>query len=333
MRECMLGLTALLALSLMACSGEAWLKAFPEEEKLCEAGDRRCKVGEVSCVVGYDGDCSWEQVCYAGEGAPKGTMGACTEGQLNAQGALVAVVVFQGFEQGERWVWPMSRSFHSSSRERFFGGVATDEVLLLPGWFGFGKAAAVLSVSVRGPRAEAEQLKVSVRGVEQEACVAKDSAPGWRLWECRFEEGWAGTHTREPLELRLWTESGKDFPWTGRFWVDTQPLELVLEARLEGPFLEVSVHKKAATPGGEAGAWLEEVHYFQLEVIRNGDEISTIVGAEGHISYPQPSQADHRIEFAHVQPTDTFEVRATVSARDWADNEALRQVLTARLAY
>jgi len=334
-------LAALWAFSLLACEGEAWLPAYRGDAGggawVCEAGDKRCKVGELTCVVGYDGDCPWGQVCYGGKGALKGKMGTCEDGQFDAKGQLTATVVLQKFVQAERWVWPVSHGLHAQSRECFWGCPLEEEAFPLWGGFGFGKAPATLEVSVRGPHAEAEQLKVAVRGVEHEGCVKSGHASGWPLWECHFAEGWAGANTREALELKLWTESGQEVPWVGSFWVDTQPLELVLEAQLRGDFLEVSVNKKGvarresgfSTKAG--GAWLEEVRYSKLEVIRNNMEISVIVDSEAPSLWPLSTQADHQLGFFNLQSSDTFEVYATVSARDSAGNEVTMEALETRL--
>jgi len=336
MRKCIDILAVALTFSLAACEGEALLGMGKKGEALCEAGDVRCKIGQVSCVVGYDGDCSPEQVCYAGEGAPKGRMGFCTEGQFDAKGKLVAAVLLRGFEQGTRWVWPAPGDFFQG-RECFLGCPPVGELFPVPRWKGFGKAPATLEVYVVGPDAQTEQLHMSARGREQNFCKAEGGGDvEWQLWQCKLPEGWAGLNTREPLELKLWTESSKDFPWTGSFAVDTQPLELVLEAQFKESLLEVSVNKRGVPRkenGAVAEAWLEEISYFRLEVIRTGIETLLLVDAEEQVAQPHSSQADYRIEFLGLQPGDMFQIHAMVSAKDIAGNEVSMEKLSTKLMF
>jgi len=127
MSKRLLGWVVVLALSTVACTeemeegqesqacqeskGGKKCKQEKEREKerererqkiLCEKDDERCEVGDGKCVVGYDDECPVGQVCYAGEGAPKGKQGTCTDGQFDAHGKLTAAVLFRGLTQGRQ---------------------------------------------------------------------------------------------------------------------------------------------------------------------------------------------------------------------------------------
>jgi len=296
-----------------------------DEELLCEKGDERCEVDGSKCVVGYDGDCPWGQVCYGGEGAPRGKRGTCTDGRFNLEGKLMPTLMLEDFlQEGKSLLGPRL----NLEGECFF------ECPLfappMPFHFWAGKAPATVKVRIQGPNAQAEQLKVAVRGVEREGCVKTSSSLGRQGWECSFLEGWAGTNTREPLELNLWTEN--TFPWTGSFFVDTRPLELNLEAHLEEGFLEVSVNKRGV-PRNEwtlLGAPLDTVHYFELKVFRNGTEMP--IGFEPKTRHMWFFKPDHQIQLpADFEPTDTLEVHATVSAQDRSGNKVAMETLETTL--
>jgi len=324
MKTWILRLTVALAFSLAACDGK---------DKLCEAGDESCKVGNGKCVVGYDGDCSPGQVCYAKEGAPKGKPGTCTDGQFDASGQLIATAVLRGLKGVEGWPRP---DMHPGGE--CFLGCQVPAIALPP--FCLGKAPATLEVVVRGPHAETEELKASVRGVEVHGC---ERNPARRQeWECSLPENWVGTSTREPLELRLWTENTKAFPRTLSFCVDTQPLELALEVRVEHErylngggavaksFLLVNVVKKGIGRGWgsswDAGAWLSKVHYSSLRVFLN-NHISGIeieIPATWPLGDREPFLSpDYRIELpVEFKASDhSLGICATVSAQDLAGNE------------
>jgi len=322
------------------------------KEKLCEAGDERCEVGDGKCVVGYDGDCDFDQVCYAGKGAPKGKQGTCVPGEFDEKGNLRATVGFRRFIQGERTVLPNVSSRDVQRNHDCFFGCSVPSIAPHPyptlTWL--GKAAATLEVSVRGPHAETEQLTVTVRGVEADSCAKLAPASldksdrVW--WQCHFPtEGWAGLNTLELLKLGLWTESTRDMPWTDSFLVDTLPLELHLKAQLQhlphlnggGKYaLGVSAHKTGVEGRGWEGpwpwvgvrAWLSKLHYVELKVFRNNAEISTDFEPQTHV-WPlwdwhamKPQAFDYLLHLpADFKPdTDTLEIHATVSATDLADN-------------
>jgi hypothetical protein len=332
MRTRVLEWVVILAFSLVACK---------DKEKLCEAGDESCEVGDGKCVVGYDGDCDLGQACYAGEGAPKGKPGTCTDGQFDASGKLVAAAAFVVFKER-----PWSSADLHFDGECFFGCEKT--LALYPPYY-LGKESSTLLVSVRGPHAETEQLKVAVRGVEQDGCEkAGGISEGRQAWECSFPEGWAGVNTREALELKLWTENTREYPKTHPFSVDTQPLEpsLELEARVKelrylngggqisSCHLDVSVHKTGVGRGWEStypGAWLSEVDYSSIGLFREGVEVP-LPWQLGKINLlpSSPLPPDQWIELpADFDKTGTFEIRATVSAKDLAGNEvSLKELKT-----
>jgi len=341
MRKGMLVLAVAVVFSLSAC-----------KEELCEAGDERCEVGDGKCVVGYDDNCEWGQVCYAGEGAPKGKRGTCTDGEFDAEGKLVATVLSSGPIQGDQII-----GAHRSAerpgvpdcpwrpRECFSDCIFVDYGPTAPDWIGRG--AATLTVSVQGPHAETAQLKAAVRGVDHEGCEKNGSASkGRQQWTCHFPEGWAGENTTESLAINLWTENIPSCPWGVRFLVDTKPLELNLEAQVKEGFLEASLSKPGVVgwqwelgwPWGTTdGAWLQEVSYSSLKIFKNDSEISIpwepvtrVYGFGGE--WPPPQGADPRVQLpAGLTPGDTLEIRATVSAKDLAGNEVTEEKLTTTL--
>ena len=332
-------LAVMLALSLVACKEEEANKKDEEgevkEAKLCKPDEEACEVGNGKCVTGYDGDCEGGQVCYAGEGAPEGKQGTCTDGQWDAEGKVVAAVVFKGFKGGERW--PRA---DQGPAGKCFRGCQVLSIVLPPFWL--GKGPATLEASIQGPRAEAERLQVSVRGIEKEGCVKTGSALGRQQWECSFLEGWAGTHTRESLALKLW--AGSNPPWTGSFLVDTQPLELALKAEVQssqGGSHSLYVELKKSVPGKDkkeewpqsgSAAWLKEVDYSKLEVSRNGGLIPVDWTPGKHPLPQSDASSEHSFPLpAEFLPTDTLEVRATVSAKDRAGNEVVGKELSIRL--
>ena len=360
MRKWTWTLSVVLAFSLAACKEKEKLCEpsnlhCEEGEALCKEAEERCKVGEGKCVVGYDGDCERGQVCYAGEGAPKGKPGTCTDGEFDAEGKLIATVVSSGLFQGNRIIGVHARTEQPSMPScpwryrECFGGCLVPTLAVgptAPDWIGRG--AATMTVKVQGPHAEAAQLKAAVRGAAHEGCEKTGSpSQGRQQWTCRFPEGWAGLNTTESLALKLWTENIQACPWGGGFLVDTQPLELALEAQVKEGFLEASINKPGALgwqeeqvwPWGTTDrAWLREVHYSSLRVFRNGHEIPMAwepVTRMYGFSWEQwefPPGADPRIELpADLNPGDTLEVRATVNAKDLADNEVSMQELTTTL--
>lgn len=342
MQKLGLGLGLMLTFSLVACKKETPCEPnnkYCEEEGLCEKSEKseeskeRCKVGEGKCVVGYDGDCERGQVCYAGEGAPKGKPGTCTDGQFDANGKWIAVVSAENFIQGERSVGATDAPW-MKQRDCFASCPVAE--LMPPLWL--GKAPATLKVTVQGPQAETEQLKAKGRGVEHENCVATGSSPGKREWTCHFpQENWAGENTRESLKLELWTENSKDFPWISSYQVDTKPLELDLKLEVKhgldaGDSLEATVYKRGTDKEAwaERGAPLEKVEYLSLEVIGdNGDIQSTSGPISCHLTvfqhaYGCPTQLATQV--------GTFTLRATgVKATDLAGNEVSHAELTTTL--
>jgi len=337
MKTWILGPTVALAFALTFS-----LAACSDKEKLCEAGDESCEIGNGKCVVGYDGDCNFGQVCYAQAGAPKGKPGTCTDGQFDASGKLIATAVFRGFKGSNVRPIPSGQN----ARECFFRCPVADAPL--PSWL--GKAPATLEVVVLGPHAEAAQLKVSVRGAEVHGCAKVPERQ--QAWECSLPENWvgipgSGAGTREPLELKLWTENTEAFPQTLRFRVDTQPLELELEARvaheryLNGggavvkSFLTVNVVKKDIGRGWDSsweGAWLSELDYFSLKVFRNDHnndiEIPPTWQPGKREPLSLPNYPDYHIELpAEFKPEDTLLIQARVSAKDLAGNEVSRAPL------
>jgi len=326
----------MLAFSWVACKGE---RLGENGERLCEKGDESCEVGNGKCVVGYDGDCFWGRVCYADEGAPKGKPGTCTDGQFNANGKLIAVVEATNFEQAGRSVGPINPPW--LRQRECFAVCPSHGDPMPPLWL--GRAPATLTVIVKGPQAETEQLKALVRGVEHKDCVPTASSPGQREWECSFaEEDWAGKNTQESLKLKLWTESSQDFPWISSYHVDTQPMELEdlsLEARVEEGFLEVAVDKK------DAGRWnpslfgsralLYKVYYSNLEIFLNSSKVSEDWKPITQQHFPErlwKPRPDYRTELpADLKPGDILEIHTTVNASDLAGNEVSHADLTTTL--
>jgi len=129
--------------------------------------------------------------------------------------------------------------------------------------------------------------------------------------------------------------------------VDTEPLELNLEAQAKEGFLEVSANKPGVVgwqeelgwPWGTTdGAWLQEVSYSSLQIFKSDSEISipwepvTRVYGFAWGLWELPPQADPRVQLpAGLNPGDTLEVRATVSAKDLAGNKVSEEKLTTTL--
>jgi len=305
-----------------------------ENDILCEKGDERCEVGDGKCVVGYDGDCPTGQVCYAGEGAPKGKQGTCTDGRFDADGKLATSVAFREFKQGERRLFPYKMDV--PARECFGCYDPGHTYQRPPDWL--GRAPASLLVSIQGPHAEKEQLKATVRGMPHEGCKPTTERPkygtfleGQLWWKCEFAEGFAGLETTEPLELQLWTERSQAFPWKGSFLVDTLPMALVLETHLSDEFLVVNTHKRGV-PRDEMtriGASLQEVSYSSLKVFAGGDEISVDWEPRTHLI---GNTSDYRLRLLlGLGQTGPLTLEATVSAKDRADNEVSNVPLTTTL--
>ena len=337
MRKWTLTLSVALAFLLLACKEKE--KLCEQENKpcktntgeaLCEEAEKRCEVGKGKCVVGYDGDC-WTrgQVCYAGDGAPKGKPGTCTDGQFDANGKLRATLVYKGVKQGERWVGVDTAP--GPYGPCFFPCPVIEPALSAPSWL--GKAPATLAVTIQGPNAEAEQLKVSVRGLETGHCKRSGSTPGRQEWECEFPEGWAGVNTTEPLELKMWIESAQEFPKTKKLGVDTQAMALELDTYRGEGVLTVNVRKAGAPKDAWKldRAWFAEVRYSTVEVFKNDLQIPFAL--ESNMSLPltlsySPSSPEQWgplpseiTLYADFESSDTLEVRTTVSAKDMADNE------------
>jgi hypothetical protein len=300
-----LGWGALLVFSLLACEET-------EKEGVCNEGDESCEVGNGKCVVGYDGDCFWGQVCYANEGAPKGKPGTCTDGQFDAEGKLTTVVTFTGLKDGKSWPNHLEGDC--------FLGCGVPAILPSPLWL--GKAPATLLLSVQGPNAEAEQLKVSVRGVEGGNCEKVVGAPeGRQGWECSFPEGWVGDNTTEPLALKLWTGNTQEYPKTYLLSVDTKPLQMSLHghvfSRPEGEIHEIIVFARKYDANS---APLEEVKYENLLIERSDGETKSVPNL--HFRCVLPSLSCH-IAIPFEPPYDIFTIIATgVKAKDFAGNEA-----------
>jgi len=314
----------LLALSLSAC-----------QEKLCKAGDERCEIGQGKCVVGYDGDCYQGQVCYAGQAAPKGKKGSCSDGQFDEDGQLIATVVVEEFMQGDQnliW-WGLN-----SNRDCFFGCPVPTTVVYPPPWL--GKAPATLKAIVQGPHAETEQLKIAVREEEHSLCEKLDSTPeGRQRWQCDFlEENWAGENVRtsfDDIKISLWTENTLKYPQIARFPVDTRPLELYLEAQVEADpqneqeyYLVVQAHKVGLNVGEETrfGAHLKKVEYSSLEVFRENGELfwrtsEPMLCNEYSWGVSSNCSSAWSPRFSS-KPSGHFTIRATeLKASDWAGNE------------